>query len=318
MTFVMSSQSLGISADLFETIVCPLCGSDRMDVVRPSRYPAAITAQDISELYSASSAHILKDQVVRCQSCSLIYVNPRPLSELTIGSYASAVDPTFVAQNDNRIATFRKSLSGVLHRLGESGGNGRRLLDIGCAGGAFPVAARDLGFDPVGIEPSRWMADYARRTYGLDVRDGILEPGVFPPGSFDVVTLWDVIEHVPQPHDLLSCAHDLLKPGGLLLVNYPDVGSMTARMLGSHWPFWLSVHLFYYTRTTMARQLARAGYTLKWQEPCWPSLPAGYVVQRIVPYFRPAGWLLPAMDALRLSRIPLTYNMGQTLAVSRK
>jgi SAM-dependent methyltransferase len=314
----MPSPLPGISAELFENIVCPLCGSDGTEIVRPSSYPASITAEDISALYSASSSHILNDQVVRCRACSLVYVNPRPLSELTIGSYASAIDPTFVAQNDDRIATFRKSLSRVLRKLRQTGGNGRRLLDIGCAGGAFPVAARDLGFDPVGVEPSRWMADYARRTYGLDVRDGILEPGMFPPGSFDVVTLWDVIEHVPQPHQLLTCARELLKPGGLLLVNYPDIGSITARLLGSRWPFWLSVHLFYYTRATMARQLATSGYTLLWQEPCWPSLQAGYVFQRAAPYFRPAGWVIPVLEALRLSRIPLTYNMGQTLAVSRK
>jgi SAM-dependent methyltransferase len=307
-----------VNRGLFETILCPICGSDGMEVVRPSRYPASITAEDINALYSASSSHILKDQVVQCQGCSLIYVNPRPLTELTIGSYSSAVDPTFVAQNDDRIATFRRSLSGVLRKLGQSGGNGRRLLDIGCAGGAFPVTARHLGFAPVGVEPSRWMADYGRRTYGLDIRDGILEAGMFPPESFDVVTLWDVIEHVPQPHELLTLAHDLLKPRGLLLVNYPDVGSFAARLLGSRWPFWLSVHLFYYTRATMARQLARAGYSLIWQEPCWPSLQAGYVFERAAPYFRPAGWLVPVLDALHLSRIPLTYNMGQTLAVSRK
>ena len=261
---------------------------------------------------------MLTDQVVECQGCSLVYVNPRPASELTIGSYSDAVDPVFVAQNDSRIATFRKSLSGVLEKLKQQGGEGRRLLDIGCAGGAFPAAARDLGFDPVGVEPSRWMADFARRTYGLDVRDGILKPGMFPPGSFDVVTLWDVIEHVPQPDDVLTLAHSLLKPGGLLLVNYPDVGSAAAWLLGKRWPFWLSVHLFYYTRATMARQLSKAGFSLLWQEPCWPSLPLSYVLKRAEPYFRPAGWMIPLFNSVGIGKAPFTYNMGQTLAVSRK
>src|SRR5579872_5502646 len=133
---------------LFETIVCPLCGDDRWDLVRASTYAPSITAEDIRKLYSASSAHVLTDQVVRCTSCSLVYVNPRPASELTIASYSDAVDPTFVAQNGDRIATFRKTLRGVLDKLGQKGGEGRRVLDIGCAGGAFPYAARDLGFDP--------------------------------------------------------------------------------------------------------------------------------------------------------------------------
>ncbi len=319
MTRVMLQNAPDASVgQLFETIVCPLCGSDRWDIVRAATYPSSITADDIRKLYSASSAHVLTDQVVRCTSCSLVYVNPRPASELTIASYADAVDPTFVAQNDGRIATFRKTLRGVLKKLGQTGGEGRRVLDIGCAGGAFPFAARELGFDAVGVEPSRWMADYGRRTYGLDIRDGILKPGMFPSGSFDMVTLWDVIEHVPQPSEVLALAFDLLKPGGILLVNYPDIGSIVARLAGWRWPFWLSVHLFYYTRETMTRQLSQTGFSLLWLEPCWQSLPLGYVLQRGAPYFRPAGWLIPLLKAVHLEKKPFTYNMGQTLAVSRK
>lgn len=315
----MPSNAPETSVDqLFETIACPLCGSGSWEVVRPSRYSSSMTVDDIRKLYSASSAHVLTDQVVRCPSCSLVYVNPRPATELTIAGYSEAVDPTFVAQNELRTATFRKTLRGVLRKLGQNGGEGRRVLDIGCAGGAFPVAARELGFDAVGIEPSRWMADFARRTYGLDVRDGILKPGIFPPGSFDMVTLWDVIEHVPQPSEVLDLAFELLKPGGLLLVNYPDIGSIVARMLGRRWPFWLSVHLFYYTRATMARQLAKAGFSVLWQEACWQSLPFGYVLERGAPYFPPAGWLIPIVKALHLDKAAFTYNMGQTLSVSRK
>jgi SAM-dependent methyltransferase len=315
---MLSPSPAASAGQLFETIACPLCDSDQMKVVRASTYTASVTAEDIRKLYSVSGAHALMDRVVQCTSCSLVYVNPRPSSELTISSYADAVDPTFVAQNRDRIATFRKSLSSVLRKLGESGGKGRRLLDIGCAGGAFPVAARDLGFDAVGIEPSRWLADYARRSYGLDVRDGILKPGIFPNGTFDVVTLWDVIEHVPQPHETLTLAYDLLKPGGLLLVNYPDVGTVAARVLGSRWPFWLSVHVLYYTRNTMSRQLQRAGFSNLWQQSSWQTLPTGYVLQRAAPYFPPAAWFSPVFKALGLSNLPFTYNMGQTLAVSRK
>jgi SAM-dependent methyltransferase len=317
---LMLSQSSHDTAvnDLFETVSCPICGSNQSKVIRAQNYAGSVTADDIRKLYSASSSHVLMDQVVECTSCSLVYVNPRPASELTLSSYSDAVDPVFVSQNRDRIVTFRKTLSKVLHKLGETDGKERRLLDIGCAGGAFPVAARDLGFDPVGVEPSRWLADYGRRTYGLDIRNGILKEGMFPRDSFDVVTLWDVIEHVPDPHQLLTLVNSLLKPGGLLLVNYPDVGSIAARFLGSRWPFWLSVHLLYYTRGTMARQLKQAGFSVQWQQSCSPSLALGYVLQRATPYLGPAGWFIPAVNALGISNMPVTYNMGQTLVVSRK
>jgi SAM-dependent methyltransferase len=307
-----------VAEDLFETIDCPLCGEAGFEVVRASRYPPHVTVEDIQRLYSASSAHVLMDQVVSCRACSMHYVNPRPSAQLIIGSYEDAVDPTFVAQNAGRIATFRRALRRVLARLGESGGNGRRLLDIGCAGGAFPAAARDLGFQPSGVEPSRWLADFGRRTYGLDIRDGILQPGMFPEPSFDVITLWDVIEHVPQPRELLSLIARLLKPAGLLLVNYPDVDSVAAHLLGSRWPFWLSVHLLYYSRKTIGKQLTRAGFSPLWFESFWPQLPFGYVLQRTAPYFPPASLGAKLVNGTGIGRLPFTYNMGQTLVVARK
>jgi 2-polyprenyl-3-methyl-5-hydroxy-6-metoxy-1,4-benzoquinol methylase len=313
---------MALSTDLLETIACPLCSSWEGDIVRTSQYHAGITVEELKTLYSASysasSAHVLMDQVVRCRSCSLVYVNPRPDPELILSSYSEAEDPTFVAQNGDRIKTFRRTIRRVLRGIGKTSGDGMRLLDIGCAGGAFLVAARDAGFEATGIEPSRWMADFGRSTYRLNIIDGILRPHMFPAGTFDIVTLWDVIEHVPDPHELLTLIYTLLKPGGWLVVNYPDIGTVAARMLGRRWPFWLSVHLLYYTRDTMQRQLKRACFEPKRLETFWQTLPLGYVVRRAAAYIRPLALLTPVLDALRLSGLACTYNMGQTLVISQR
>jgi len=304
------------TTSLFQLIDCPLCGIPEFDVVKERRYPDNITPTELKQSFCASSDHELLDQVVRCRGCSLVYVNPRLDAQLVTGGYADAEDPLFVAQNDARIATFRRMLRQILKRLDISG-SGKRLLDVGCAGAAFPVAARDLGFDAVGIEPSRWLAEFGRRTYDIDVRQGFLEEDSFPKQSFDVITLWDVIEHLPQPTVTLELIHSLLKPGGMLFVNYPDIETIAARFLGKRWPFWLSVHLLYYTRETMRAQLRRTGFEPLWFRSAWPSLPVGYVARRAAPYFKPAGILPPMLDFLRLSNVPITYNMGQTLVVSR-
>ena len=305
-----------LSSELFQEIACPVCGSAGYTVVQPARYPASFDERQLKQIFRAASDHALWDQVVRCRVCDLVYINPRPRADLILEGYAQAEDPVFAAQNDARIRGFRKTLESVVQRLGISP-QGRRVLDVGCAGGAFLVAAREMGFTVIGIEPARWMAAYGREHYQLDIREGILEPGSFEAHSFDVITLWDVIEHLPQPLETLQIVRSLLKPGGVLLVNYPDIGTLPARLLGRRWPFWLSVHLIYYTRKTMSEQLRRAGFAALWFESFWPVLPLGYVAQRAAPYGKPLELLRRIIAALGIGKLWLTYTIGQTLAVSK-
>jgi len=305
-----------LSSELFQEINCPLCGSADYTVVQPARYPASVDERQLKQIFRAASDHALWDQVVRCRVCDLVYINPRPRAELILEGYAQAEDPVFAAQNDARIRGFRKTLESVVQRLGISPKR-RRVLDVGCAGGAFLVAAREMGFTVIGIEPARWMAAYGREHYQLDIREGILEPSSFEAHSFDVITLWDVIEHLPQPLETLQIVRSLLKPGGVLLVNYPDIGTLPARVLGRRWPFWLSVHLIYYTRKTMSEQLRRAGFAALWFESFWPVLPLGYVAQRAAPYGKLLELLRRIIAALGIGKLWLTYTIGQTLAVSK-
>lgn len=306
------------SPTLFESIPCPLCGSSRFQVIRKSGYPAGVTAEELSQAYSASSHQELMDQVVECSDCQMQYVNPRVNPEVLIGSYAAAEDPTFVEQNPDRIRTFSRMLKQAFGELGETSGNGRRILDVGCAGGAFLVAARDFGFKPVGVEPSRWLADYGRRTYNIDVRDGILEPGVFPEQSFDVITIWDVIEHVPDPHSVLTLIHSLLKPNGILLLSTPDVDSAPAKLMGSKWPFWLSVHLHYFTRATITKQLEKGGFHVHSIHRLWQTLPLAYVLRRAGHYFSPFHAVAALTDGIGIGKSGCSYYMGQAWVIARK
>jgi SAM-dependent methyltransferase len=246
----------------------------------------------------------------------MVYISPRLDAQLIQGGYEAVEDPVFVAQNPQRIKTFSRSVESLLARTGLSPKD-KRLLDVGCAGGAFPVAARAFGFEVAGVEPSQWLSAYARREYGLDVRQGILQPGMFPDHSFDVISLWDVIEHVPDPHSTFTLIRSLLKPDGFLWVNYPDIGSLAARLMGWKWPFWLSVHLHYYRRPTIARQIEGAGFEIAFMQPHWQQLRLGYVMQRahaIAPVLMPVKKIVQTCG---LSNVPFTYNMGQTMVVAK-
>ena len=281
-------------------------------------YIRAVGRRFFRAAFRASSDHTLLDQLVRCDACSMVYINPRVTEEILLGGYSSAVDPDFVAQNPQRIQTFKRMLRGILRRLNIPENSGLRILDVGCAGGAFLVAAKECGLNPVGIEPSHWLADYGRTTYGLEIHQGILAPGKMPAESFDLVSPWDVIEHVTDTASLLGTIHSVLKPGGTLIVNYPDYGSWAARLLGNKWPFLLSVHLLYYTRTTMREQMRRTGFQVLDIRPHFQTLPLGYILRRMTPYVGAAAFLRKFVEAIGLGGVPFYYNMGQTLVVARK
>jgi SAM-dependent methyltransferase len=297
---------------------CPLCGARHYIVLQPAKYADGVSEKSLRQAFSASSDHVLMDQLVQCDDCSLVYLNPRIPQEIILDGYKDAVDPTFVRQNEQRLKTFKRSLRRLASRYGLEANADTHVLDVGCAGGAFPKAAADLGFSVVGVEPSAWLAEQGRQAYGLDIRAGVLGEQDFADASFDLITLWDVIEHLTAPHEVVDDIRRLLKDDGLLVVNYPDYGSLMRRLLGAKWPFFLSVHLIYFTPQTILRFLEARGFAVAEVRPFWQTLELGYAMERGAAYFSAVGLLAKATRLIGLQRLPLRYNMGQSFLVARK
>jgi len=300
---------------------CPVCGGEHYVVLRPADYPPdCLDSAELARTYRSSSEKTLMDQLVRCQDCGCQFLSPCLRPEQIKEGYTEAVDPVFVAQNPFRIATFMRVLRRLSGELGLAPGS--RILDIGCAGGAFPKAALDLGFKPTGVEPSRWMCDFARREYGVDARYGTLEEQDFQGEPFDMLTFWDVLEHVPHPGKSLELAWTLLKPKGYLVLTYPDISGWPARLLGSHWPFLLSVHLTYYTPLTIRKQLTAAGFGIRSIRPYWQTLSLGYTLSRAAKAAGPFGPLFTGIEKLtrmlRLDSLPCSYYLSQCIVVAEK
>ena len=116
------------TSEFFEEIDCPVCGSPDYKVIQPARYPATLDEQQLKNIFRAASDDVLWDQVVRCGVCDLVYINPRPRAELILEGYTEAEDPVFAAQNEARIRGFRKTLEGVVKRLGISPAGKRGAL----------------------------------------------------------------------------------------------------------------------------------------------------------------------------------------------
>lgn len=304
--------------ELIEKIPCPSCGALEFISVLPAKYPEGIGREQLAAIYRSSSNHQLLDQLSRCVGCGLLYLNPRVNAKLIMEGYESAIDPTFFQQNELRVRTFIRYWSDINRRFRLKEHHKLSILDIGCAGGAFIKAAANLGFQPIGIEPSRWLAQRGKEEYGLDIRPGTIEEQNFSPESFDVITLWDVIEHLTDPHSVIARASSLLRKGGILVVNYPDYDSLTRRVLGVRWPFLLNVHLIYFTPSTISNFLAIHGFRPLLTKPFFQTLELGYVLERATAYFSVFGVASAAVRSLRLDHWPITYNMGQRLLVAEK
>ena len=204
--------------------------------------------------------------MVACRACGTVYVGEDPAaidfdalygeSYYTGGSDAVFAD--YVGQEAARRAQARRKLLALRH-LPPRVASGGRLLDVGCAAGFFLAEARRF-YEVQGVELSTWSSAYARDRLGLPVFTGTLQDAQLPADHFEVVTLWDVIEHVPEPVPLLAEAARVLKPGGRLVLTTGDWGSAYARSKGADWhlmtPPW---HLTMFSRATMQLAAQKAG-----------------------------------------------------------
>jgi 2-polyprenyl-3-methyl-5-hydroxy-6-metoxy-1,4-benzoquinol methylase len=306
-----------VSDRFLESVPCNICGNIDSYIVQTAQYDTAAPHQaDFTHRFSSSSDERLSHQLVACTRCGLKYVNPRLRADAVLEAYARGSDEQFVSQARGREITFGKSLDAIERVWDQPPG---RLLDIGTGGGSFPYVASKRGWKVEGCEPNRWLCKWALENYGLRIRPGTVFEQHYPPKSFDVVTLWDVLEHTPDPKSEVCEIHRLLNDEGLLVINFPDIGSWIARLMGRSWVFLLDVHLFYFTRATIQKLLQDAGFEIVRTRPHFQRLALGYVLQRALPYAGgPARMTARVIRRLGMAEWQVPYWMGQTVAIARK
>lgn len=135
-----------------------------------------------------------------------------------------------------------------------------RLLDVGAAGGAFVEQAIARGFAAEGVEPTPEFAAFARDSLGVPVRATTVEQAGLEDGSLDVVTMWHVLEHVPDPVEVLTLLRDALAPGGTIAIEVPNAGGHLALSQGRDWPsLEPDVHVNQFAPVSLRTALERAG-----------------------------------------------------------
>lgn len=191
--------------------------------------------------------------LVRCSGCGLVtwktIAPPEELERLYNEQVFSPME-YYALSVEADLRTFREVF--VLIRKRTQPG---RALDVGCSSGAFLQAAQDEGWRGEGIDLNRRAVEFCVQR-GVKASYGVLGPGAFPPDTFDLVHMGDVIEHVTDPVGLLRLAREALKPGGLVVISTPNIDSWAARK------FQIKPveHLFYFDRRTLALALEKAGF----------------------------------------------------------
>jgi SAM-dependent methyltransferase len=144
--------------------------------------------------------------------------------------------PDYLADGPVRQRQARHALR-RLKRTGIRASNGPRLLDVGCAAGFFMMEAAqpEWGWVPTGCDVNGYVARYARDVLRLDVIQSSFLDTPFPPGSFDLITMFGVLEHLPHPRAVVDRAYELLRPGGAIAIETWNRQSLAARGMGSHW-----------------------------------------------------------------------------------
>jgi len=250
-------------------------------------------------------------------SCSLRFRFPLPAKEELEAMYEDEIyhaSPYFRAAPDHasarlpEVRIFERAL-GDLRTMTPAG----RLLDVGCGTGLFLDLARKQGWRVCGVELSRALAERASRGADLEIWQGDFLAAPYPPGSFDVITMWDFLEHVLDPLAVLRRARNLLLPSGVLLVFTIDTSSLfnlagnllyaaTGRRLRRPLELLYDArHNYYFSRQSLARVLDRAGFRVeRWRrhraylgrwlsEPApWYLLAGGFVIDLLsLPLNRP-------------------------------
>lgn len=215
--------------------VCPCCGANNFThwMKVPDRVQGGSGYYDL----------------LRCSSCLHTWLSNRPTPE-EMGYYYGPEYHRAVGHAGETSPRRRWGRQLQTIRRYKTAGS---VLDIGCSSGGFLASLKGGSWKLYGIEASLPTAERARTLTGGDIFAGDVMDATFPPGSFDVITCTDVMEHLYEPHDVFRKVHNWLKSGGIFYIFVPNIMSWEARMFRTYWyGLDLPRHLHHYSVNSLA------------------------------------------------------------------
>jgi SAM-dependent methyltransferase len=292
---------------------CAICGGEGN---ASEIYPARLEREDLRpEIFSArrkpDGVHY---RLVKCQSCGLVRSDPAADARQIAEIYAeSGFD--YAGEVENLTATYGR----YLRELVALGGAGGSLLEIGCGNGFFLEEALRQGFRDVrGIEPSADAIRRASPTIAARILPGVFRRGAFDPGTFDVICLFQVLDHLPDPALALEAACEMLKPGGRLLCLNHDVQAMSARVMGEKSPIVDVEHTFLFGKDTLRRLLESSGFRIERIGTAWNRCSLRYLLHLLPVSDRLKTPWIGLADRSRLGRVSVWLPLGNLFGIARR
>ena len=304
----------------------PLCP---MPELQPTRCAICGTEGNSSELYPANldlealnpanfSARRVPDRrhfrLVRCRQCGLVRSDPVADSATLEQLYRQSA-----FTYGSELPYLKRTYGKYLEVAGKFRSERDALLEIGCGNGFFLEEALAYGWRTVrGVELSRAAAEKANENIRHCITCEVMGPGLFAAESFDMVCMFQVFDHFPDPRGVLSACHQVLRPGGLVLAINHNVKAMSARLLGERSPIFDIEHTFLWSADTMSRIFRASGFE---------TLKAGPVLNRFslayLAHLSPLSAALKrpisaCLDATGLARLSLSLPLGNLFLVARK
>tara|TARA_B100000900_G_C20444271_1_gene660356 strand:- start:20 stop:916 length:897 start_codon:yes stop_codon:yes gene_type:complete len=294
-----------------KNINCPLCEKDDHSIFLKKKFEEL----DPIKLYGAANGIKNTQDLVKCNNCDLIYENPRLDEELIIHGYTHSNEDGHDTQYDLRVKSFYNALLKIKKKLPKN----PMILDVGSAGGAFIEAAKMHGFDNVeGIEPSKQLYEKSisrnHKIFNGDLKEFIK---INDTKKFDLVCYWDVIEHLAYPKKELELSKKILNNNGLLLINFPDIGTFQAKLFGKNFWWIISVHLVHFTKVTMKSLLEKVGFDTIHVSRYWQYLELGYLIEMAIKLNFVGARFLNKLIPKFLKKLPLPYYASQTTVLGK-
>lgn len=263
-------------------------------------------------------------RIVRCNSCKVQFRVPQPSHEELREIYANYYHPWKVEHEVAEIvqASKTKTFERRLQEIQKYVRRGR-ILDVGCAAGYFLECAQNKGFEPYGVEVSESFFKEAHRTFGDGIYQGTIQEMPCENNFFDVITMFDLLEHVKDPVSTLRRCRQILMPNGIIAAVLPNTSSLTATLMRKNWMHYKDEHLFYFSRKNISALLKQESFDVIKVVPAIKVTSCKYVYYHQFKYHprHPATIILSILLKTlpqAMQKMPIGIRLGEMFVLARK